>query len=188
MSMQDEAGRLEEQVEEHGRRRAGQLLFALFFLAASLVLLAFLPDQTAWKARTKLFAQPRFWPGVGVAGMVLFGALHLRVQIRALGRARPVRADWLEARRWLQALEYGGWFLAYVWLVPIAGYLPVTLIFAPLLAWRLGYHSARMLVISVLFGFGVVVLFKSLLAVKIPGGLIYEYLPGVWRSFFILNF
>ncbi len=187
MSMQDEAQRRQEQ-EERGRRRAGQLLFALAFLVGALILLALLTDQTAWKARTKLFAQPRFWPGLSVAAMVLFGALHLRAQIRQLGRARPVRADWVEARRWGRALEYVGWFLAYVWLVPIIGYLPATLLFAPLLSWRLGYHSARMLWISALFGLGVVVLFKTLLEVRIPGGLVYEYLPGALRSFLILNF
>ncbi len=58
------------------------------------------PDQTAWKARTKLFAQPRFWPGLSVAAMVLF---------------------------------------------------------------------------------------KTLLEVRIPGGLVYEYLSGALRSFMILN-
>ncbi len=174
--------------EDRGRRRAGQLLFAAFFVVAALVLLAYLPDQTAWKNRTKLFAQPRFWPGVGVIGMVVFAALHLRAEARRLKRWKPIRADWVEAKRWFAVLEYAGWFLVYVWLVPLLGYLPTTLIFAPLLTWRLGYRSRRMLWISVVFGFGVVLLFKTFLEVKIPGGALYEYLPGALRSFFILNF
>ncbi len=177
-----------EDEQDRGRRRAGQLLFAALFVLGALVLLAYLPDQTAWKSRTRLFAQPRFWPGIGVAGMVLFGALHLRAEARRLGRRWPVRADWAEARRWGAVLEHAAWFLAYVWLVPRAGYLPATLVLAPLLAWRLGYRSRRMLSIAVLFAFCVVVLFKGLLAVKIPGGALYEYLPGAWRSFFILHF
>ena len=177
-----------EDDEDRGRRRAGQLLFAVFFLVAALVLLAYLPDQTVWKNRTKLFAQPRFWPAVGVIGMVVFAGLHLRTQIKHLKRWRPVRADWIEARRWAGVLEYAGWFLVYVWLVPLLGYLPTTLVFAPLLTWRLGYRSHKMLWISVLFGFAVVLLFKTFLEVKIPGGALYEYLPGALRSFFILNF
>lgn len=178
----------EEPSEAFGRRRAGQLLFAAGFVIASLVLLAFLPDQTAWKAKTRLFAQPRFWPGVGVAGMAFFGLLHLRSQARALKRRKLVRADWLEARRWAEVLEYAGWFLVYVWLVPRVGYLPTTLIFAPLLTFRLGYRSPRMLWTSGILGFTVVILFKGLLEVKIPGGALYEYLPGALRSFFILHF
>lgn len=179
MSMQDD--------ETRGRRRAGQLLFALFFVFAALVLLAYLPDQTVWKNRTKLFAQPRFWPAVGVIGMVVFAGLHLRAQIKLLKRWKPIRADWREARRWVEVLEYALWFLVYVWLVPLLGYLPTTLIFAPLLTWRLGYRSRKMLGISVLFGLTVVLLFKTFLEVKIPGGALYEYLPGALRTFFILN-
>ena len=178
----------EDSSEMQGRRRAGQLIFAWGFVVLSLLLLVLLPDQTVWKPKTKLFAQPRFWPGVGVAGMAFFGLMHLRVVIRQVGRKRPIRADWLEARRWLEALEYAGWFLVYVWLVPRLGYLPVTLIFAVVLTWRLGYRDARMLWIAALFGLAVVVVFKSFLQVKIPGGLAYEYLPGALRSFFILYF
>ncbi len=178
----------EENTEFEGRRRAGQLIFAWAFVVLSLILLAFLPDQTVWKPRTKLFAQPRFWPGVGVAGMAFFGLMHLRVVVRQLGRKRPIRADWLEARRWLEVLEYAGWFLVYVWLVPRLGYLPVTLVFAVALSWRLGYRRARMLWITALFAVVVVVVFKSLLQVKIPGAQVYEYLPGGLRSFFILYF
>jgi len=33
-----------------------------------------------------------------------------------------------------------------------------------------------------------VVIFKSLLQVKVPGGAIYEFLPNVMRSFFLTYF
>ncbi len=85
-------------------------------------------------------------------------------------------------------LEWAAWFLVYVWLVPIIGYLPMTLIFAPVLTWRMGYRTRLVLWSSVAFGFLVVVVFKSLLQVKIPGGALYEILPGALRNFFILNF
>ena len=167
-----------------GRRRAGQFAFALGFVLISVLLLVLLGDQTDWKPKTKLFAQPRFWPAVGVIGMVVFGGLHLRLQPRRRVGINNRR----EGRVWASSIEYAVWFFAYVWLVPIFGYLPTTLVFAPALTWRLGYKSPKMLWISVVFGFCVVVVFKSVLEVKIPGGMIYEYLPGALRSFFILNF
>lgn len=170
--------------EDRGHRRAGQILFAAAFVVVAIALVIVLPDQTVWKAKTSFFAQPRFWPSVGVIGMAVFGALHLWHQ----PRRRASRYDLREGRVWITVLEYALWFLVYVWIVPIIGYLPTTLVFAPLLAWRLGYRSPRMLWIAVAFGFAVVVLFKGLLEVRIPGGLIYEYLPGAMRSFFILHF
>ena len=162
----------------------GQLLFALVFLVAALLLLSQLGDQTKWVKRTKFFAQPRFWPAVAVAGMVLFSALHLW----KLPRRRFVKPDIVEWRIWFFAIEWVLWFLAYVAVVPVLGYLPVTVGFVLLLVWRVGYRERRLLWISAGFAVAVVVLFKSLLQVKIPGGTIYEYLPGALRSFFILNF
>ena len=174
----------DDPLETGGHRRAGQIAFALGFVVLAVILVALLGDQTVWKNKVKFFAQPRFWPAVGVIGMAVFGALHLK----HLPRCRLSRYDLREARVWFEAVEYALWFLVYVWVVPIAGYLPTTLVFAPLLSWRLGYRSRKMLWISVIFAMIVVVVFKSVLQVKIPGGLIYEYLPGGLRSFFILNF
>ncbi|MEQ9694589.1 tripartite tricarboxylate transporter TctB family protein [Shimia sp. SDUM112013] len=162
----------------------GQLLFAIVFLVAALLLLSQLPEETKWAKRTKFFAQPRFWPAVAVGGMVLFGGLHLW----KLPRRKFVTADFTEWKTWFFAIEWVLWFLAYVLLVPILGYLPVTLVFMPLMSWRMGYREKHMLWISAGFGACVVILFKSLLDVKIPGAMVYEYLPGFLRSFFILNF
>jgi len=170
--------------QDHRRPKRGQLLFAVLFLAASALLLARLGDQTKWLNGKALFAQPRFWPAIGVGGMVVFGALHLW----HLPRRRFTRPDYLEGRVWLSILEWVLWFLAYVIAVPIVGYLPTTLIFAPLLSRRMGYKSPRMMWISIAFAFVIVVLFKSVLQVKIPGALAYEYLPGALRSFFIVHF
>ena len=115
--------------------------------------------------------------------MVGFGALHLwRLPWRQL-----TGADWRELRDWARALEFAAWFMAYVLLVPVLGYLPATLIFVPALSWRMGYRSARMLGIGVLFAVLVVVTFKMVLSVKIPGGALYEHLPEALRGFFILN-
>lgn len=162
--------------------RRGQLIFALVFLSLSVLLLALIGEQTAWVKKTKLFAQPRFWPAVSLGGMVLLGGLHLY----QLPWRRVSRYDLWEARQWGRSLEYGLWFMGYVLLVPIIGYLPITLVFVPLLARRMGYRSPLMMWLSIGFALVVVVLFKGLLSVKIPGALIYEYLPGSLRSFFIL--
>ena len=78
--------------------------------------------------------------------------------------------------------------MGYVALVPLIGYLPVTLVFVPLLARRMGYRSRLMMGISIGFALMVVLLFKGVLAVRIPGALLYEYLPGGLRNFFILYF
>jgi len=105
-----------------------------------------------------------------------------------LPRHRFVRADVDEWKVWFVAIEWVLWFLLYVILVPIIGYLPVTMAFMPILVWRLGYRNPFMMWVSLGFAVAVVLFFKAFLGVKIPGGAIYEYLPGALRSFFILNF
>ncbi|WP_238367359.1 tripartite tricarboxylate transporter TctB family protein [Mesobacterium pallidum] len=165
-------------------RRRGDLVFALAFLALALVLLAAMPTETTWVKRTKLFAQPAFWPAVSVVAMTVFAALHL---LGSFSSPRiPGRLQ--EALYWARSLEWAAWFLAYVWVVPLAGYLLSTLVFCPLLCLRLGYRGRTLLVASG-FGLAVVVVFKSLLSVKIPAGAIYEALPpGALRTFMMVNF
>ncbi|WP_372884899.1 tripartite tricarboxylate transporter TctB family protein [Shimia sp.] len=162
----------------------GQTLFAIVFLVAALLLLWQLGEQTKWTKRTKLFAQPRFWPAIAIGGMVLFGGLHLW----KLPHRRVGRADFEEWKIWFLAIEWVLWFLAYVALVPVLGYLPVTLVVLPVLVWRIGYRSRRMAGIAALFAVAVVVLFKALLDVKIPGAAVYDHLPEPLRGLFILNF
>ena len=148
----------------------------------AVILLTQIGQQTRWIGKTKLVAQPRFWPAVGLGLMAVAGGLHLW----KLPWRHITRYDRWEARKWASVLEYALWFMVYVLLVPILGYLPVTLVFVPALIWRMGYRSRFMLGVGVIFAVAVVVLFKSFLGVKIPGGAVYEYLPGGLRSFFIL--
>lgn len=174
---------LQQLFERH--RRPGDLVFAVFFLIVALVLLYQLPEQTKWfSKRTKLVAQPAFWPALALGGMVLFAALHLLGSLlspRIYGRLKEVSL-------WLRSIEYALWFMAYVWLVPQLGYLPSTVLFMPLLAWRVGFRDRRLLGGMALLGVAVVLLFKTFLAVKIPGGALYEYLPDALRSTMLLNF
>jgi hypothetical protein len=165
-------------------RRPGDLVFSVLFLLFSVFLLLNLQTETTWNSRDKLFAQPAFWPYVSVGVMILFAVLHL-----ISGLVSPVvPGRWKEVTFWLLSLEFAGWFMIYVIFVPQLGYLPATILFAVMLSLRLGYRTKMMLGAAVLFSVTVVVIFKSLLQVKVPGGLIYEYLPTALRSFMLTYF
>ncbi|MBV0911778.1 tripartite tricarboxylate transporter TctB family protein [Anianabacter salinae] len=174
----------DDPLQASAARTRGQPLFALVLVAVAAGLAVSFPWQVSHAEGRVLVAQPGFWPGVSVAGMLVFGLLHWRM----LPRKRLHRMDGTEARVWAAALEYAAWFLCYVLVVPVIGYLLATVGFLAALTWRLGYRSPGMLAMSVALGIGIVVLFKAGLSVKIPGGMIYEVLPGPLRSFFILNF
>lgn len=112
-------------------------------------------------------------------------------EVNTTGSTRSDSLIWgelKEGRRWLRALEYFGWFMVYVYITPVIGYLASTVLFLVLLTWRVGYRNRRMVITSVAVGFAIVLLFKSFLGVKIPGGAIYELLPDSIRSFMIVNF
>jgi hypothetical protein len=166
------------------KTKSGEFLFVVLFVLLAVFLLARMPDQVKWFSRTKWSGQPALWPAIGVIGMVVFGGLHLATRFRKDDFGR----DFVEVVAWLRSFEYVAWFMAYVLAVPWIGYLPATLIVAPMLTFRVGYRSKRMLLSSVGMGLGVVLVFKTFLEVKIPGGAVYEYLPTTLRSFMILNF
>lgn len=163
-------------------RTAGQVIFVTTCLALCVLLLLSIRGQTVWVADNTLAAQPRFWPAVALLVMVGGFGFHLS----RMRRRRPNRADWDEVRIWLKPLEFMGWFMAFVFTVPIVGFLPMSVLFAVGLTWRLGYRSRDKLLLAALFGVAVVVVFKGLLGVKIPGAALYEYLPGEIRSFFLV--
>lgn len=164
-------------------RSAGQVVFVFAALAMVILLLLLITRQTVWVEDAKnLPAQPRFWPAVAL--ILMSGAFAQHAW--RMRRRRPNAQDWAEARRWLEPLEYVGWFMVYVFAVPIVGFLPMSLLFACALTWRLGYRSRGALIVAAVFALATVILFKGLLGVKIPGATLYEGLPGGLRSFFIL--
>ena len=95
---------------------------------------------------------------------------------------------WLEVQFWLRAIEYALWFMAYVLLVPYLGYLPSTIIFILVLTFRVGYRDRKFFAAAAVVGFAVVVIFKSLLQVKVPGGQVYESLPDGIRALMLTYF
>lgn len=165
-------------------RRPGDLVFSILFLAFSLFLAANLQGQTNWASGARLLAQSAFWPYVAVIAMTVFAVLHL-----VSGLLSPkLSGRWEEVGFWIRAFEFAGWFMVYVVLVPRLGYLPSTLLFTVLLTLRLGYRGWKALISAAAFGAAVVVVFKSLLQVKVPGGQIYELLPTGLRSFMLTYF
>ncbi|MCP5087063.1 MAG: tripartite tricarboxylate transporter TctB family protein [Rhodobacteraceae bacterium] len=165
-------------------RRPGDLVFAVVFLAFSIFLLSQIGAETKWVKRTKLVAQPAFWPAVSLIGMVFFASLHWlssALSPRIYGRLAEVTF-------WARSLEYAFWFMAYVTIVPWLGYLPATPLFAVLLALRVGYRAPRMLISAALTGIAVVLVFKTFLQVKVPGGQLYESLPDGLRAFMLTYF
>ena len=165
-------------------RRPGDIVFAWIILIFSVFMLSQIFEQTAYKSGGKLFAQPRFWPAVSLSLMTVFAAFHL------LGSALSERIDgrWREVLFWLAAFEYAAWFIAYAASVPYGGYLLTTVLFAVALTLRAGYRSGRMLTATVLSSIVIVILFKAVLKVNLPSGLIYETLPDGLRQFMLTYF
>ncbi|ASM71395.1 MULTISPECIES: tripartite tricarboxylate transporter TctB family protein [Roseobacteraceae] len=165
-------------------RRPGDVVFAWVFLLFSVFLLTQLDTQSPWKQGGKIFSQPAFWPTVSIYLMVFFSALHLLSSVLS----PRLHGRWGEVWQWVRTLEYAGWFMAYVLSVPVAGYLPCTVVFAVLLALRAGYRQLGTLAGAAVMGVVIVVAFKAFLQVKIPGGAVYEYLPTGLRAFMLTYF
>lgn len=160
-------------------RRPGDLVFAVVFLFFATFLLSQLGEQTTWVKRTPWYGQPALWPGIAVIGMTIFGVFHM------LGSLVSPRIDgrWVEVTFWLRSFEYVLYFLIYVALVPLGGYLPMTMAFTLFLTLRAGFRNWRTLMIAVLFGAVTAFMFRGLLQVKIPAGQVYDYLPSAIRAF-----
>lgn len=165
-------------------RRPGDIVFAWFVFLTSVFLLSQIMDQTIWKAGNKLFAQPRFWPAVSLGGMATFAGFHL------LGSAlsERIKGRWQEVWLWICALEYAVWFIAYAGAVPYTGYLLTTVVFAVALTLRAGYRRPLIVISAAFSAIVIVVLFKTLLQVNLPSGLIYEYLPDGLRKIMLTYF
>lgn len=164
-------------------RRPGDFFIALLSFLFALAMALNLPFETTWVKGTATVAQPAFWPTLAVGCMIVFSLLHL---IGALVSERiPGRLQ--EVLQWIKGIEYALWFMVYVLLVPVFGYLLSTIAFTVTLTFRLGYRGWKWSAFAALFGVIVVVLFKSFLHVKVPGGAIYDLLPtGSIRNFFLI--
>ncbi|MFT6659307.1 tripartite tricarboxylate transporter TctB family protein [Maritalea sp.] len=153
--------------------------FVAIFLASQL------GTQAKFLENFPIEKQPGLWSAIGIVGMLLFGFFQM-VQFWFHRNGLQAPGFVAEAIIWLRASEFVLWFMAYVYLVPIIGYLPTTIGYLMLMTWRLGYRSKTHFVSAVLTGVLIVLVFKSFLQVKIPGGALYEFLPAAVRSIAIL--
>lgn len=160
-------------------RKPGDLVFAVVFFMFSLFLLWHLPSQSPWIDGVNLVAQPALWPTVSVVGMVVFGLFHL---LGSLSSPR-IGGRWTEVLLWLRATEFGGWFLAYVLVLPILGYLPSSIVFALALIFRLGYRGLKPHLAAAAVAIVTVGIFRGVLRVNVPSGWIYQFLPETLRAF-----
>lgn len=169
------------------RHHHAEILFGLAAFLFAVFLATQAGSQLTWDSSRSLVNQPGFWPLVSIGGMILFGAFELffcwRRNTSGRSKGRSVAA---EVGVWLKSLEYAIWLMIYVLAAPYLGYLLTTLLFCLLLTLRLGYRQQQTLIASLLLGLATVIIFKSLLSVKIPGGAVYEYLPAAIRNFMIL--
>jgi len=169
--------------------QAGDLVFAMLMLFIVLVLLVSIPFETKWFDGVPLVKQPRLWPTFCLLGMALFGFLYsIQIWRNYKIQLGQVQGELNELSSWLRPLEFVFYFVLYVWSVPLAGYLLSTLLFFSLLTIRAGYRTLLMFWVSLATGFGIVVVFKSLLQVKVASGAIYDYLPDGWATFFMIYF
>ncbi len=168
------------------QRQTGDTVFNGLCLLGALFLFSQMWAQTVWAPGQSFAAQPGFWPRLAVIGMVLFSAWNLAGSLRDPRAEERATGIGEEVVLWIRSIEFGLWFMAYVYATPVIGYLAASILFAALLALRVGYRSGRALGLAALAGLGTVVLFKSFLQVKIPGGAIYDSLPDDLRNLFIL--
>jgi hypothetical protein len=168
--------------------QTGNLVFVIIMLLFVSVLLISIPYQTKWFDNVPLVKQPRLWPTFCIVGMTLFSVFYSFQIWQNYKIKGKIQSELKEFQSWAKPFEFVVYFLLYVWLVPLAGYLLSTLLFFFLLTIREGYRTLSMLLISLATGFGIVVAFKSLLKVKISSGAIYEYLPDGWSTFFMIYF
>lgn len=164
--------------------RGAEIVFAVVSFGFAALLAVQWPTQTSWFDGQPFGRQPGLWPLIAIVGMLLFGLGEL-VACFLRNRQLPAGSVLPEVLHWAKAGEYMLWFLAYVALVPWAGYLPASVLFCTLLAWRLGYRG-KTIIIAALMAVLIVVAFKGFLSVRIPGGELYELFPRAIRNFLVL--
>ncbi len=167
---------------------AAELFFAILLTAGAIMLLAMIGDQVKYFSSKPFFKQPGLWTSIGLIGMVLSGILYILGLWISKSRL-SVSDQSLSAELWLwvKSIEYLLWFMGYVLVVPWIGYLMASMALGVLLTIRLGYRKKKFYIAVITTTIAIVVIFKSLLLVKIPGGAVYELFPDSIRNFLILN-
>jgi len=193
MNTKDRSQKVETRGPLQWQRQTGDSMFALIVFIFELFLLSQIGNQTKWIDGLKLIAQPRFWPGLSLAFMLLFSGGYLFLSVRDITQKKSNTRDaqiWQpkELLNWMRTLEYATYFLVYVIVVPILGYLPSTLIFSLLLTLRAGYRNKKFVFWSIASGILIVIVFKTFLQVKLPAGQVYDDFPEIVAGIMIRYF
>lgn len=165
-------------------RRPGDLVFALICVAFAAFIVWSLPTEAKLPSRGSLFAKPAFYVHVAAWCMLVFALLHLTSTLLS----EALEGRWAEVWLWVRSIEYAGWFMAYVIVAPYLGYLFATVVFTVSLSLRLGFRDKKSILAAVGFAVFVVLVFKTFLQVKVPGGQLYEYFPDALRAFMLTHF
>lgn len=182
--MSDETHDLDELI--HPPHHRAEIVFAVASFLVAVFLATQWSTQTSWGSGRPITRQPGLWPLIAVVGMLLFGAGELVACV--LCNLRNGGGDALaEVWHWVKSTEYVLWCLVQVAATPYVGYFPATMIFMTVLALRLGYRG-RVVALSPLIAIGIVLLFKTFLSVRIPGGEICDIFPQALRNFLIIQF
>ncbi len=171
----------------------GEKAFAILMAMLSAFLLYSIPHETQWFGGMAVSKQPRFWPAMCIIGLSLFAfGYGFSVWLKAAARdqldSTDTHAEMGEMQHWLRPIEFVVYFLVYVMAVPWLGYLLATLAYFLLMTLRMGYRKKSMLWVSLATGLLIVLVFKTLLQVKISSGAWYDLLPDSWATFMIINF
>lgn len=158
-------------------------LFAVLLTVLGALLLSQITEQTKWIEGMSVAAQPRSMPFLALLGLSVFAAASAVI----FWRQRRPFAVGDELATWLRPGEYALYFMLYVNGVAVIGYGFATIIFCALLARRAGLNGKQCTAAG-LSGLAIVVVFKGMLSVKIPGAPFYETLPAALRNLLILYF
>ncbi len=170
------------------KSHAAELLVAVALTIFAIFLLGMITSQVKYFHSKPFYKQPGLWAGIGLVGMVLSGIFYtIMLWIKRFRLSNKQPSFSTELKLWASSVEYFAWFMGYVFSVPWIGYLAATIMLSLLLTIRLGYRKLKFYLAAVFTATAIVVIFKSLLQVKIPGAAVYEYLPDTIRNFFILN-
>jgi hypothetical protein len=168
---------------------AGEKVFAVLMASLSVFLLVSIPSETQWFNGLAISKQPRFWPTMCIVGLSLFAfAYAVSIWLKARTEKAGLEAEVSELMSWLRPFEFVVYFLIYVVSVPWLGYLLATVSYFLLMTWRMGYRKKLMWWVSVATALTIVLLFKTLLQVKISAGAWYDLLPDSWATFMIVYF
>jgi hypothetical protein len=180
-----------QSLEVEGTSGTGPLVVTAVLFVFGVVMLAMIGTETSPPPSSKgWWTAPSLAPASALVFLVLMSGAALITQLRRTWihpLSKPGR-DWLLAvlREGPTLVEFGLYFILYVWLIDKIGYALSTLCFVQISCWRAGRRGWRSLLFTIVFTGVLVILFRVILKVWIPAAPIYEWLPDNLRNLAIV--